>query len=226
MQGLLAILSSSFSSTFSHGNLFASLSSDLSPSPSGLHWNVPSPSHTTLTHLISSPLFASLGPLSRSIGRCLEAAGSLASPASIAALRSTADGAERVATRLHREWASCPWSDASTDEAFDAETRERKEPWTVLKSLLFSLTLIQSSLLVVLAPRPATPLKRELARQALRTLGLTYFITMKFGVEGFGAWRGVWSGLVEIVRGDDESCEQLLRELQPTVVGESFVVPG
>ncbi|KAL8279383.1 hypothetical protein RQP46_008195 [Phenoliferia psychrophenolica] len=220
LPGLLSILSYAFSSSFSHGNLFASLTSDLSPTPTGLHWNVPSPSHTTLTHLLASPLFTSLGPLSRSVGRCLEAAGSLATPASIAALRSTADGAERVANRIHREWASCAWSDASSDEAFDEETREHKEPWTALKSLLFSLTLVESSLLVVLAPQPATPLKRELARQALRTLGLTYFVTMKFGVEGFGAWRGVWSGLVEIVRGDEESCEQLMRELQPPAVGK------
>lgn len=73
----------------------------------------------------------------------------------------------------------------------------------------------------MLAPTPATPLKRDLARQALRTLGATYFVTIKFGVDGFGAWRGVWTGLVEIVRGDDQACETLLRELQPAVVGES-----
>lgn len=224
-QGLLSLLSYAFSATFSHGNLFASLSSDLSPTPAGMHWNIPSPSHTTLTALLASPLFTSLGSLSRAIGRCVEAAGAAASPATIAALRSTADGAERVATRVHREWAACPWSDLSSEAAFDPESRERTEPWTALKSLLFALTLVQSSLLVVLAPTPATPLKRELARQALRTLGLTYFVTLKFGVEGFGAWRGVWSGLVEIVRGDPEACEQLMRELQPTVVGEfPFVV--
>lgn len=221
-QPLLSLLSYAFSSSFSHGQLFSHLSSDLSTTPAGkLHWNVPSPSHTLLTNLSTSPLFLALGPLSRSIGRCIEACGENGSPASITAVRSCMDGAERVVGRV-KGWEAAKWSDAKEDD-LDEETRVITLPWAALKSLLFALTLVQSSLLTLLTPKHGakpTRLQLLLAGQALRNLGATYYITLEFGTEGFGAWKGVWSGLLEVLSHDDEGIEGLMRQLEPREIGE------
>lgn len=95
-------------------------------------------------------------------------------------------------------------------------------PWTILKSLLFSLTLVQSSLLVLLTPQESTnptELQLRLTRQSIRNLGHSYFITIKFGTEGFGAWRGVFSGLLEIAGHDEETVAELMKDLEPKRIG-------
>lgn len=221
---LLALLTNSFSITFSSGSLFDSLASDLSETPEGLHWNIPSPSHTLLVGLIDSPLFQSLGSLSRAIGRCIDAAGQHGGEDEIRAVRECIDGCERLARYIQLSWAKSRWCDLE-DSQLDEETRKTALPWTALKSLLFSLTLVQSSLLVLLTPASsatATPLQLQLAAQALRNLAHTYFITIKFGTDGFGAWRGLFSGLVEVIAHDEMTVAALLADLEPVEMGESF----
>ena len=113
-------------------------------------------------------------------------------------------------------------SDAKEDD-LDEETRVITLPWAALKSLLFALTLVQSSLLTLLTPKHGakpTRLQLLLAGQALRNLGATYYITLEFGTEGFGAWKGVWSGLLEVLSHDDEGIEGLMRQLEPREIGE------
>ncbi|KAM0749468.1 hypothetical protein T439DRAFT_381790 [Meredithblackwellia eburnea MCA 4105] len=266
VSALLSTLTYSFSSVFSHGTLFESLSSDLVRVPSSsstsastttsgkIHWNIPSPSHTTLTRTLASPLFPLLGPLSRALGRTLEAAGTPpVSPSSTQSIQETLNALERLAVRVQREWGSSTWSDvkdpaptpssnatptistSSSDESalsLDEETSTHKEPWTILKSLLFSYTLVLSSLLNVLSPSPITILKVRLAGQGMRVLGRLYFVTVKFGNEGFGAWKSVWEGLGEVLRdvesgagggvgeGRDVEVGKLMRELRPVDVGK------
>lgn len=138
-------------------------------------------------------------------------------------MRSCIEGCEALAKRVQKGWSTSRWCDLD-DEQLDAETKTTTIPWTILKSLLFSLTLVQSSLLILLTPATstaATPLQLQLAAQALRNLGHTYFITIKFGTDGFGAWRGVFSGLVEVVGHDEMTVAALLRDLEPAKLGQS-----
>lgn len=177
---------------------------------------MPSPSHTTFASIISSPLFIALGPLSRAVGRCIEAAGKAKDDEAIAAVRTSMDRCARLSQQLNLGWARSGWCDA--EEELDEETRKLNLPWSVLKSYLFALTMMQSSLLILLSPLPSvepTRLQLEMSAQSLKILGSTYFITSKFGSQGFSAWQGVWTGLLQIVGNDDDQVARVMGELEP-----------
>ncbi|BGP16085.1 hypothetical protein JCM10213_007536 [Rhodosporidiobolus nylandii] len=207
---LLSHLAASFSSAFADGAAFSDppLSADLTQTSSGLSWNVPSPSHTRLTALTSAPLFAALGPLSRAIGRTLEAAALVARSSSssssdgLSAIQGLSASLLEVSSNLSAGWAATPWSDILDDSALSPPTREQTALWTLLKALLFAQTLVYSSLLQVVAAgedAAPTPVQRELATQAVRALGKTYFVALRFGQAGFPAWRAVLAGMVDVV---------------------------
>lgn len=223
------MLSLAHSATFASGHLFSALSESLTKTPDGLAWTIPSESHTELSGLVKSQLFLSLGPISRAIGRLIEAAGARAKacpedPSTLIAVRNFGTTLERTVSRMRKGWSSTSWSDIEFDSSLTPATRAQTEPWTLLKSLLFSITLIDSSLLVIVSPRPGyppTPLQLDLAKQAVRVLGKTYFITIKFGTDGFGAWKGAWAGLMEVVGQDSQrALERLMEELEPSGLGE------
>ncbi|KPV75457.1 uncharacterized protein RHOBADRAFT_53432 [Rhodotorula graminis WP1] len=214
---LLSGLSTAFSSAFAHGTAFSHppLAADLSSTASGLEWAVPSPSHTHLSALVQRPLFTSLGPLSRALGRALEATALTAAQArsdplvvqaSLSAIHSLSESLLAVATALSAAWAATPWSDHSDEQALAPATRAQTAPWTLLKSLLFAQTLVYSSLLEVVSAAPGsepgtppTALQRTLASEAVQALARTYFVALRFGQAGFEAWRAVLAGLVEVV---------------------------
>ncbi|GAA5907246.1 hypothetical protein JCM8208_006730 [Rhodotorula glutinis] len=214
---LLATLSTAFSSAFAHGTAFSHppLAADLNSTASGLEWAVPSPSHTHLSALVQQPLFTSLGPLSRALGRALEATAltsaqarsdPLVAQASLSAIHGLSESLLAVATTLSADWAATPWSDHSDERALAPATRTETAPWTLLKSLLFAQTLVYSSLLEVVSAAPGsepgtppTALQRTLASEAVQALARTYFVALRFGQAGFEAWRAVLAGLVEVV---------------------------
>lgn len=190
---------------------------------------MPSESHSLLSSLVSSASFSSLGPISRSVGRLFEAAGVRAKdvPEDTAALMavcafSTTLG--RLTNRIKRDWAATFWSDVTDDAQLAPDTKTRTEPWTLLKSLLFSLTLVYSSLLAIVTPKlgvAPTPLQLDLAVEAVEVLQRTYFITIRFGNDGFSAWKGVWSGLMDVVnRGSSTDAERLMNALEPARPGK------
>ncbi|GAA5824200.1 hypothetical protein JCM11251_001564 [Rhodosporidiobolus azoricus] len=238
---LLRYLTTSFSALFSHGLAFSAppLSADLSTSGELLTWATPSPSHTHLSSLVSHPLFTLLGPLSRAIGRTIEAAAIVArtptgvAPDALAAIQHISAILLRVTTGLNEGWAATAWSDLLSDDSLSPSTRTETAPWTLLKTLLFAQTLIYSSLLQVVAPSEGdepTPVQRQLATQAVRALGKSYFVALKFGQNGFDAWRAVLGGLVEVVAaprtpswtaspaeeaGEESPAETLAKSLEP-----------
>ncbi|SCV71125.1 BQ2448_2713 [Microbotryum intermedium] len=234
VSSLLNLLTKSWSDCFAGGTLFKSLPCDLIQTPQGLSWTVPSASHDQLSTLTQAPLFQALGPLSRAISRLVQAAALAARttastiPASsspLVSVISLGSTLERVVNRVQKGWASTPWSDLEDDQALAPDTRERKEPWTLLKSLLFALTLIDSSLLIIVEPKPEvlpTRLQLDLAAQAVRVLHRSYFITLRFGSDGFSAWRGVWAGLMEVVGQDTRvQVEDLMRHMEPNRLGHA-----
>ncbi|GAA5917798.1 hypothetical protein JCM5296_007569 [Sporobolomyces johnsonii] len=222
---LLAYLSDSFASVFDRGNLFTcpSLSADLSRTPEGLSWASPSPSHTHLTSITQSPLFLSLGPLSRAIGRTLSAAAQLATSSSstasepaLSAIQHLSQMLLHVSSRLSAGWASTPWSDLVDDAALSPATRSQTQPWTILKSLLFAQTLVYSSLLEIVSNSASsgepTQGQRQLAREAVVALGKTYFVASRFGQGGFKAWRAVLAGMVDVAAAASPASARLTGE--------------
>lgn len=217
-QALLACLTDAFSSVFDRGYAFANppLATDLSQTADGLDWAVPSPSHTYLSSLVQRTLFVSLGPLSRALGRSLEATAlasrsrstsTAAAQSALSAIHDLSSALLAVASTLSRDWARAPWSDHTSEESLTPATRTHgTAPWTLLKSLLFAQTLVYSSLLDVVSSTPGsspdtppTGLQRQLASTAVQALARTYFVALQFGQGGFEAWRAVLAGLVEVV---------------------------
>ncbi|KAK4056859.1 hypothetical protein OIO90_002109 [Microbotryomycetes sp. JL221] len=236
---MIQMLSIAFTRTFAAGHLFANLGSSITNTHDGLVWTVPSESHSLISSLSQSTTFRNLGPISRALGRLIEAAAIKArsssssssgsaneedNTAALLAMCTFITILSRVAARVNRDWRSTFWSDLTDDVQLAPATRQRTEPWTMLKSLLFSVTLIDSSLLALVTPRDAavepTALQLDLTADALTTLSKTYFITLRFGNDGFTAWKGVWSGLMDVAaRGTTNSVGRLMGMLEPRRLG-------
>lgn len=238
-QPLIALLTETISSTFDRGSLFDTLPASLvpdGPAPLPLRWQIPSPSHSSLSLLTQSPAFTNLALTSRALARSLEAAAHLAttcaptSPelasAALAAIDTSLASLSQLCARVRAGWAAAPWSDLSADGDLVADPQaDAALPWTALKSLLFSVVLVLSSVLVIVSPkRGVAPSRKQvgLAGEGLAVLGTTYFVAAKFGPDGFGAWRAVWKGFVEVVKGGDgdDRGEGVLRRVEPDIVGE------
>lgn len=243
---MLEYLNEQFSAVFDQGALFTtpSLADDLEQTPEGLSWLRNSPSHAHITRVVQSPLFAILGPLSRSIGRLLSANASLASSfdqstaeSAVSAIRDLSHTLSKVTTQLSSGWATTSWSDHTEDSGLSPSTRSETQPWTILKSLLFAQTLIYSNLLEVVSSNSTefhdepTSGQRELARESVVALGRTYFVASRFGQGGFKAWRAVLAGLVDVAASPSPArsqtggdllspAEQLVRELEPALGDE------
>ncbi|GAA5909865.1 uncharacterized protein JCM6883_003119 [Sporobolomyces salmoneus] len=226
----LNYLTEQFAEVFDQGNLFTSppLAADLEQASDGLLWRNPSPSHDHLSHVVQSPLFGILGPLSRSLGRLLSANANLATSydSSIAepavlAIRDLSHTIFTISTRLSSGWAATPWSDLVEDSSLSPSTRSQTQPWTILKSLLFAQTLIYSSLLEIVSSDSSgiddepTSVQRELAREAVVAIGRTYFVASRFGQGGFKAWRSVLAGLVDVATAPSSSSTNLEDRLTP-----------
>ncbi|BGP39922.1 hypothetical protein JCM10450v2_003899 [Rhodotorula kratochvilovae] len=243
---LLTRLTDAFSAAFARGYAFSDppLAADLTQTAEGLEWTVPSPSHSHISALVQQPLFVALGPLSRAIGRALEATALTArsrnnatAQSSLSAIHFLSTTLLAVASCLSTGWAATPWSDHLDESSLSPPTRTQTAPWTLLKSLLFAQTLIYSSLLDVVSASPGssspdtppTALQRTLASTGVRALAKTYFVALRFGQSGFQAWRAVLAGLVEVVAAplpegaesasSPSPAEALVRSLQPPTAG-------
>lgn len=129
---------------------------------------------------------------------------------------------ESMAERIHRSWATCIWSNVAGLEDLQPNTRDRDEPWTLFKMLLFTLTMIFSSLISLVNAMPtwihSSPDKAiiELAACAIRTFSPMYFVTSKFGTSGFGAYQNVWYGAVDLIsRAASGKVEQIVKTCEP-----------
>lgn len=211
-QALLNLLTDSFAAVFAHGNAFTEppLAADINVTGEGLVWTSGSPSHQRISALVQQPLFIVLGPLSRALGRSLEATAQTArssattqAESSLAAIHRFSTSLVALASSLNAGWSSTPWADLTGDDGLAPPTRAETAPWTLLKTLLFAQTLVYSSLLEVVTSSSSssstpTPLQRQLASEAVRALAKTYFVALRFGQSGFEAWRAVLAGLVDV----------------------------
>lgn len=167
----------------------------------------------------SSLSHALLGRFSRSLGKVIE---SVESTDVFYLLLPQLESLESMAERIHLDWAACRWSNVSGPEDMHPESRSRDEPWTIFKTLLFTLTMIFSSLISLMNAMPL-PLHRapeniivDLAACALRTFSSIFFVTSKFGTSGFGAYQNVWYSAVDLVsRAQSQKIEQIAKSCEP-----------
>jgi len=242
-QLFISLLTTTISSVFERGNLFATLPVSVSPdgpAPVPLRWQIPSASHTKLQTVATSPPFTSLALLSRALARSIEAAAQLASNASdpdvgasaVSVIDHSLGSLLRLCRSVRNGWAATAWSDLSAETEVVCNPQEDAAlPWTALKSLLFGVVLVLSSVLVVASPKRGNAPSRKqvnLAEEGLVILSETYFVAAKFGPDGFGAWRGVWKGLMEVIKaGEEGEGERLMARVEPDkIVGVEERVVG
>lgn len=160
-----------------------------------------------------------LGRFSRSLGKVIE---SVTTTHVFHFLTPPLEGLESLGEKLHRDWAACVWSNASGSEDLHPDTRGRDEPWAIFKTLLFTLTMIFSSLISLMNAMPLSTHRHpseitvNLASCALRTFSSIFFITSKFGTNGFGAYQNVWYGAVDLVsQARPQKIQQIIKTCEP-----------
>jgi hypothetical protein len=222
---------------FADGRLFDNFDDDCSQLEGGLKWHVrahlrffspavhfpaqdPSPSRSLLVTLADGPLFSELGRLSQVVGKAIE---SVTTAEGLETVRDHLNRLERLAGRVNAGWLRTRWSALHDEADLHPDMRDKPGsllPWTLLKTLLFSLTMIHSSLISLLtsAPTDEPPdLALDLAACSIRSFRQLYFVTSRFGSDGFGAYRGVWFGALDLTNraGDPARIEALARNVEP-----------
>lgn len=226
---------------FFDDQLFRGLSADLEDTPEGVRWRVSLPrsslsmsaaetceqedssSYARLTSLKGSTAHNLLGRIARVAGKIIEATDG--GHAELLVVLQYLSTLETLCARVHEDWGSSKWSDCNGPEELHPLTRENDTPWTLLKTLLFSTTMLYSSLISLLNSMPlhATPggLVLDLASCALRTFSHLYFVTSTFGSDGFGAYRSVWYGSLDLAsRAGPARVQQIAENLQPAYASE------
>ena len=135
---------------------------------------------------------------------------------------------ETVCWNVQRDWASCKWSDLAGLDDLHPATRKQDAPWVVMKTLFFTMTMLYSSLVALLnsmplpTNRPPNAIILDLAACSLRTFSRLHFITIKFAMDSFGAYRSVWLGSLDLVaRGGQGKVEQIAESFAPTFKSET-----
>lgn len=135
---------------------------------------------------------------------------------------------ETLTAQVQRDWAGCKWSDVNGPEDLHSEMRKEDAPWTLLKTLLFSLTMVYSSLISLLNSMPLSTnsspsqVVLDLVACSLRTFSHLYFVTSTFGTDGFGAYRSVWYGSLDLAsRARPARVQQIVEGFQPSFASEA-----
>jgi hypothetical protein len=187
----------------------------------------PSPSHDRLASQQSWPLYVELGKLSRLYGNLIESA---TSEHDLSVVLSEMQLLERLSTKVHEGWKAVRWSEVYDPAAlgepmlhccfhqipgrinlgYTARPTRSSDttPWSALKTLLFSFTMLHASLISLLTSKPVpstssrpAPIAQELASCSLRTFAPLQFVSAQFGGDGSGLapYKAVWHGAIDLV---------------------------
>lgn len=185
----------------------------------------PSPSRTRLANIQSSEAFNQLGRFSRALGKVIE---SSSKDDHMHIILEHLRELQADVERLESQWSSCKWSDVSEQDQLHPSMQMGSDaaaagPWSIMKTLLFTLTMIYSSLIALLnslpllSPNsPPRPVVLDLAACAVQTFSHLYFITIQFGTEGFAAYRSLWYGSLDLLsRASPEDLERAIQPIKP-----------
>ncbi|WPG98917.1 Hypothetical protein R9X50_00171700 [Acrodontium crateriforme] len=184
-------------------------------------WSERSPSYQQIQKILSSPLTASLGPLSRLIGHAIEQVKQ--SWLITAALGDL----ERFSKILHTQWSQIKLSeiDASEESAFlDSATLEKTSPnlWKLLRSTLFATVIMLRSAVGrmlgdrALANDKSAPL---IAAQSLHILRYLYFISSRLGATTFSQYSFVYLTAMDILCVYPQQTEAFVQSIKSTEMG-------
>ena len=186
-----------------------------------LDWSATSSSYRQVEAILSRPLVASMGPLSRLIAHAVENA---KSPWIIQTMM---DDLASFSRALTTQWRQIKLSDIDpSDEAahLEEEALHKSTPrlWKLLKAALFATTIIlrgvftrtlRDSTLASDANAPA------LAAQALHTLRHLYFITSRLGPASFSQHTFVYLTAIDILSAHPAASTKFLSLIAPPHLG-------
>ncbi|KEI37032.1 uncharacterized protein L969DRAFT_90095 [Mixia osmundae IAM 14324] len=213
---LISMLTTTIESCFDNGRLFDGLDDDLIETVDGLAWNSPSSSQDRLDSLLRLPLYPELGRVSRLLGNLFAAPG-----AELEYIESSCLRLLRLVARVEASWRRCRWSDVTKDTELASTTRLAKQPWTHHKTLLFTLTMIHSALMTLLTSTPSQVGRPpaavlDLTSLTLQTFSKVYFVTQRFGPDGFGAYLNAWHGALDLcARASSDDARAIITKLEP-----------
>lgn len=187
-----------------------------------------SASRQRLEALTSLLAVGQLGQFSRILGKVIE---SISDTSIFHILLPRLLRLETLAETVNLDWAACRWAELVGLEGFHPETRKHDEPWKHLKTLLFTLTMIYSSLMSLVNSLSLSPTRHpadiisDLAACSLRTFSAIHFITTRFGTNTFGAYKVVWYGALGVIaRGHPTKVEQTVRDIEPNFSSDSIQI--
>lgn len=184
---LVALLASTISSVYHSGEFLASLPNSFTRGANGQLAAEPnSRLATELQQVTSSPLYASIAPLSRFCARCLSLLADKRPAEAWEAMAQTLQTLQALAVRVESDWVKSSLSSVSNDENIVPSSRELTTAvWTTLKTLLFTAIMltqpILSSLLFLRPPQSSPHTPASLALLSLEMLSRLSFVISQFG---------------------------------------------
>ena len=194
-------------------------------------WSTNSSSYSQVQHMASGPIFSSFGSLSRLVAFCIS------NMKDINLVYKTSEDLTAFTKSLCIQWQQNKLSevDATEQQVYlneDSINKSLPLLWHVLKSTLFAVVIIQTSLLrLVVAHGVKPPLHGDfyliqlvdalltkvapfVATLALHTLRNLYFVSFRYDQNAFSQYNYVYMSSVDILSSYPAQAEAFLREIQ------------
>jgi hypothetical protein len=189
-------------------------------------WSPKSQSYRNTLLLATSPLFGTLGSLSRLAAMCVEQI------ANAQVILKTVDQLRSFTMSLEVQWRNNKLSEIDISEereVLTAETYNQTLPllWQTLKSTLFAIVTMQRSLLGHLLADGRMPIARAptIAVNTLHSLRHLQFITARIGQNALTMYNFVYMTSVDILANDPRTAESFIHEISPVEMGRIPVHP-
>ena len=178
------------------------------------HWAKDSESAETVFNTNESLLFQELGRLSS------VAAGAIEQMPSLDTLGEVVHKIFNFAYLIHTKWGLSPLSKVENEALLTDETKQiTPKLWQINKAVLFSFTMIFKAVIdkVLSSPKLATSEEAfHLAHRIISSYAYLYFITSKFGHDGFTTYKQVFYAAMDVLAQNPARCLDLVREIEPS----------
>jgi hypothetical protein len=187
-----------------------------------LNWPENSPSYQQVDRILSRPLVASLGPLSRLISHTVE------NVTDSWLVQTMVEDLTRFTKSLITQWRQSRLSmiDGPLEtQAFSEETLKTTSPalWKLLKASLFALVIILRGAVGrilndgMLAADAVAPF---MVCQALHSLRNMFFISSRLGTDSFSQYTFVYLTAIDVLSSYPIQADAFLKEIRPSAPGE------
>lgn len=179
-----------------------------------VHWAKDSESAKTVIDTNASLLFQELGRLSS------VAAGAIERMASLDTLGEVVHKIFNFAYLIHTKWGLSPLSTVEDEALLTDETKQiTPKLWQINKAVLFSFTMIFKAVTdkILSVPKFATSEEAfHLAHTIVSSYAYLYFITSKFGHDGFTTYKQVFYAAMDVLAQNPAKCLDLVKEVEPS----------